>query len=161
MANLINDLGNAIKSAITAASARFTTLGNTGGTLHVEYADAEAVTFPAGAAGRCLVSFVDAQHTQVYAESGETTFRFLLSFDLVDVMGSAKARAVTTQAVWSTFGDRGAEMWAQFTDNGSNRLGKSGVVLIDSISASVDGSSDRPVVEAVLAVSLWHKLPLA
>ncbi len=162
MANLQTDLGNAIAATIAAASSAFTALGSTGATLHVEYRG-QPNRYGDGRLGKCLVR--PAQPSAVpggdYAESGLTSFVFELEFSLLDRRSGGNARDVIHQAVHSTFRARGASLWAQFTDNGSNRLGGSGTVVVGDVSESTPEDADRPVFVVSLAVTLWHKVPLA
>lgn len=162
MANLIQDLGGAIKTTIQNASARFSALSSPGGTLQVEYTDDEPTASLAGATSRCVVRPMD--HEGVpgtnYDESMQSVFRYELRFELRDVKNGGSARSVIQQALYGTFGDRGAEVFANFTDNGSNRLGKSGVVSIGPVTSESMGP-DHPVIVAELIVSMWHIVPMA
>jgi hypothetical protein len=161
MANLIQDLGGAIKTTIQNASARFSALDSPGGTLLVEYTDDEPTASIAGRS-RCVISPLD--HDPIpgtqYDESMQTVFRFELRFELHDRKNGASARSVIQQALYGTFGDRGAEMFGNFTDNGSNRLGGSGVVSIGPVVSDNEGI-DNPVIVAELIVSMWHIVPMA
>lgn len=158
---MIQDLGGAIKTTIQNASARFTALDSPGGTLLVEYSDDEAVASIAGRS-RCVISPLD--HEPVpgtnYDESMQSVFRYELRFELQDRKNGSSARSVIQQALYGTFGDRGAEMFGNFTDNGSNRLGSSGVVSIGPVVSENQGF-DNPVIVAELIVSMWHIVPLA
>lgn len=162
MANLANDLGNAIRAVIAANSALFSFLGNTGGTLHVEYVT-QPVTYTAGQAGRCVVRPIgyEGDAENAYAESARGAFQFHCEFDLVDVQGEAVAIAGVSVAMAALFADRGVTLFTQFTDNGSNRLGASGVVSLDLMLIEVELDADRPRVIVPVTVTLWHKVPLA
>lgn len=161
MANLIQDLGGAIKTTIQNASARFTALDSPEGTLLVEYTDDEPVASIAGRS-RCVIKPLD--HEGIpgtnYDESMQSAFRYELRFELLDRKNGGSARSVVQQALYGTFGDRGAEMFGNFTDNGSNRLGKSGVVSIGPVTSESNGF-DNPVIVAELIVSMWHIVPMA
>lgn len=111
---------------------------------------------------RCVISPLE--HDPVpgtnYDESMQTLFRYELRFELQDRKNGSSARSVIQQALYGTFGDRGAEMFSNFTDNGSNRLGSSGVVSIGPITSEEMGH-DNPIIVAELIVSMWHIVPMA
>ena len=160
MANIIQDLGSAIKTTIQNASARFTALDSPEGTLLVEYSDDEPVASIAGRS-RCVISPLDPEPVPgtSYDLSVQTVFRYQLRFELRDVKNGGSAKSVIWQALTGTFSDRGAEMFGNFTDNGSNRLGSSGVVSLGPITNESMGP-DHPVIVAELIVSMWHVVPL-
>lgn len=166
MANLIDDFANAMKTTITNAASRFTALGDTGGTLHVEYKPASETQYAPGAVGRCLIvlpeddSEMEAIDGTDYDESCQSLFNYDLQFDLRSVKKKQDHKAIIAQAVHGTFRDRGADMVANFTDNGSNLPGGKFRVLVGSTRQDpniIDGSRFKTRV-SVLA---WHKVPLA
>lgn len=162
MANLQNDLSAAIVATIQAASSRFSVLGLTGATLHVQASD-QATRFPAGQNGlRCLVRPLPLipGDGMDYDESAQSTFRFRLEFEGLDRKSADGAKQVIDQAMHGTFRDRGADMFANFTDNGSNRLGGSGVVRVGQTEDDTD-DPDHPKLVAGLEVTMWHRVPLA
>lgn len=162
MANLQNDLGAAIVATINAQTTRFSALGNSGGTLHVEYGS-QRTEHNVGATGGCLVKPLPMEPVDGtdYDESAEVVIPFALEFELVDVVDAVGARAIIFQALHGTFRDRGSEMFGNFTDNGSNRLGKSGVVSLTDITDEVGQDGDRPKITARLDVSMWVVIPMA
>jgi len=162
MSNLQDDIGAAIVTTIQSASTRFSCVAAPGGTLAVEYA-AQEVNYNRGSYGRVLVSPepVEPVAGNNYDESAQSVFPFSIYFDGVDVRDGSNARSVAYQALIGTFGDRGAELWGNFVDNGSNRLGGSGFVSLGDITEIPTGDPDRPSVRARLNVSVWHIVPLA
>lgn len=162
MANLQDDIGAAIVATIVAASARFTVVAAPQGTLAVEYAGQE-VNYNAGSYGKVLVrpEPVEAVPGTDYDESAQSVFPFSILFDGLDVKDAVNARSVITQAIHATFRDRGADLWANFTDNGSNRLGGSGRVEIGEVVEVPSRDPDRPGIQARINVTVWHIVPLA
>lgn len=161
MANLQDDLGAAIVATINANKTPFSSLGVTGSTIHAEYAG-QPVNYNAGATGRCLVRPLEQEIIDgtEYAESMQVNLPFALEFDLVDVMDAGNARSAVTQALRSVFGERGAAMFANFTDNGSNRLGKSGVLKVLDAAEESTGDPDRPrLIVRVEVRGVWVKIP--
>lgn len=150
-------------ATINANASVFSVLGVTASTVHAEYAG-QPVNYNAGATGRCLVRPLEQEviDGQEYDQSMQVTLPFALEFDLVDVLDAGNARTVLTQALRSIFGERGAGMIANFTDNGSNRLGASGVFKIGAIVEEETGDPDRPrLVARVEMRDVWVKIPAA
>jgi hypothetical protein len=166
MANLIDDFGNALKTTISNASSLFTALGGPGGTLAVEYKPESETQYPPGAYGRCLVTLpeddseMDPIEGTDYDESCQSLFNFDLQFDLRSVKKKQDHRAIIAQAVHGAFRDRGADFFANFTDNGSNIPAKGIRLFVGRTTQDqnvIDGSRFRTRV-SVLA---WHRVPLA
>ena len=164
MANLVNDIGNALKATIAAASSAFTALDTTGSTLHVEYATKRSTQFPD--ANRCLIlpSDPDPIDGTDYDASAQTQFNYVLMFELLDVDDATKSRQVIQQAVMGAFRDRGADVYSNFTDNGSNLpAGAFRVVTGQPIETTTpeDEAAERYSLEWPGGVRVWHKVPLA
>ena len=166
MANLLDDLGAAMVTTISNASSLFSALGSPGGTLAVEYEPEGESNYPPGAYGRCLVTLpeddnaVDAVPGTDYDESCQSLIHFDLIFDLRSVKKKQDHRAIIDQAVHATFRDRGSDFFGNFTDNGSNRLGSSGRVIVGR-TESEPGMTDGSRLRTRVSVLLWHKVPLA
>lgn len=96
-----------------------------------------------------------------YAESCESIFSFELDFGLVDVLDSNNARTSVQQALRTMLRDRGAQVFANLTDNGSNRLGASGTVRLASVVLENTDDPDRPTLLARVEVTCWVKLAAA
>lgn len=165
MANLITDLATALRDALRANTTLQTLLGVADGvTYHVEAAD-QPETYPAGAAGRAWIRFAGTETYETRDTSAETGFQFALAVELVDVRGTLAALNATGMALANVLRDWGSTIWdSYFTDNGSNRLGKSGTwrlvsLNIENLEALED--RDRPVVAAVIEARCWHQVPLA
>lgn len=162
VANFADDLGAAIVTTINGLSSAFSALGNTGGTLHAEYAGQD-VNYNRGASGNCLVrpGEEDPVEGTEYTESCQSIFPFTLDFGLVDVNDANNARTSVQQAMRTAFRDRGTQLFANLTDNGSNRLGSSGYVRLGQVVLEDTGDPDRPRLLARLEVKCWVKLAAA
>lgn len=162
MANLQDDIGAAIVETINDLSSAFSALGNTAGVMHAEY-ESQDVNYNVGATGKCLVVPMPEEPVEgtEYAESCQSVLPYELKFSLVDVRDAGNARTVITQALRTAFRDRGAQLWSNFTDNGTNRLGASGRVTVGQVVEEVTSDPDRPMIVARLEVSVWMKLPAA
>lgn len=162
MSNLQDDIGAAIVATIQAASSRFTSLASPGGTIACEYRAEDNTNMPAGAYGRCIVTPVaeDPVPGTEYDESCESAFVYDLVFALSAKQTSHTSRSAIYQAVHGTFRDRGAEALANLTDNGSNRLGSSGVIEVGDL-IEEPSAPDAPVFRVRLTVFMWHKVPMA
>lgn len=166
MANVIDDLANALKTTISNASSAFSALGSPGGTLAVEYEPESESNYAPGAYGRCLVCLpedegaVDPIEGTDYDESCQSLFNFELKFELRSVRKKQDHRAIIEQALHGALRDRGADFWGNFTDNGSNRLGSSGKVLVGR-TLNEPGVIDGSRLRTRVSVLMWHKTPLA
>lgn len=162
MANYADDLGAAIVTTMNDLSSAFSALGTDGSAVFAEYASQE-VNYNRGAAGTCLVKPLEEEPVPgtEYAESCESIFSFELDFGLVDVRDSINARTSIQQALRTMLRDRGAQVFANLTDNGSNRLGASGTVRLVSTTIEESEDPDRPRVAARVDVRCWVKLAAA
>lgn len=162
MANFQDDLGAAIVQTINDNASAFSALGNTGGTLHAEYASQE-VNYNRGASGVVQVKPAEEEvvEGQEYAESAQCVFPFDLDFGLLDVFDASNSRTSIMQALRTTFADRGAQVFANLTDNGSNRQGASGFIRLRQPTLEEGEDPDRPRLIARVEVTCWVKLPAA
>jgi hypothetical protein len=163
VANLIADLRTALRDALRADATIAALLGNSAGTVHVEAAD-QPDEFLTGAAGRCFVRAAGIEVQDRRDASALLRVTFSVLFDLVDVRGSADALPNVQQGLANVLRDSGANVFdVYFTDNGGNRLGKSGEWTLQDVGIeALDGlqDRDRPVVLATVAVTLWVTWPL-
>lgn len=158
ISNFADDLGAAIVETINDLSSAFSALGNTGGTLHAEYASQE-VNYNRGAAGTCLVKPLDEEPVgPSFGASGQSLFVFELDFGLVDVMDSINARTSVQQALRKAFGDNGTRLYANLVDSGSNGLGGSLQVNRPIITLVETEDPDRPQLLARLEIKAWPKV---
>lgn len=165
MANLVTDLATALRDAMRANTTLQSLLGVADGvTYHVESGGVPD-SYPTGAAGRCFIRLASIEHLDVREGSASVRYTFGCLFDLVDVRGQASALAAVSMGLTNLLADGGSAIFdTYFTDNGSNRLGKSGVwrlqdVGIEALQGLED--ADRPVVLATVACELTHQLALA
>lgn len=130
--------------------------------MFAEYASNE-VNYNRGAAGTCLVRPLEEEPVggTEYAESCESIFAFELDFGLVDVLDANNARTSVQQALRTMLRDRGAQVFANLTDNGSNRLGSSGTVRLAGLVIEQTDDPDRPTLLARVEVRCWVKLAAA
>lgn len=161
--SFISDLGDALEAAFKAGSAYFgTVLGNTGGTLHVEYGD-QPTEWPQGASGRCIIRDEGFDTLEEYEASARSVFRFLCEFQLKDVRGKKRAVSVALAACRSVLGDGGvAVLDTYLVDAGSKRLGKSGRITFEPVVADRGTltDEDEPVVEVRVSIDITHATPL-
>lgn len=164
--NFVDDLTNAIVETVKDNQSQFLPLlGRIGGTtpLKVEYARDNNGAFLKGSNGMCTVYPGDPQlPTRVFDSSAEGVFQFVMRFDLIETKTQAKKKSLCQQAIMAVFGDGGAEYFTNFTDNGTNRLTRSGwleVLSIDELPGEGRGPSSL-VVEVVLQIRIWHKVPV-
>lgn len=165
MANLETDLRSALVSALRADSFVASVLGNASGSLvHVEAGD-QPDLFLEGAAGRIWCRSAGHQVIQQHETSARTRFRFDVLIDLVDLRGASNSMAVFKQGLVNVLADQGSAIFTTyFTDNGSNRLGGSGVWLLEDLAIvpfDQQRDPDRPELLATIACELWHSTPLA
>lgn len=147
---------------MNALSSAFSALGTDGSTVFAEYAGNE-VNYNRGAAGTCLVKPLEEDPVPgtEYAASCESIFTFELDFGLVDVLDANNARTSVQQALRTMLRDRGAQVFANLTDNGSNRLGASGTVRLANVVIANTDDPDRPNLLARVEVRCWVKLAAA
>lgn len=162
MANFADDLGAAIVATMNDLSSAFSALGTDGSAVFAEYASNE-VNYNRGAAGTCLVRPLEEEPIPgtEYSESCESIFPFELDFGLVDVLDANNARTSVQQALRTMLRDRGAQVFANLTDNGSNRLGASGTVRLANTVLATTDDPDRPNLLARVEVRCWVKLAAA
>lgn len=165
MPNIVNDLVAGIVTTIEMNSGYFAILGvYATGSLKVEYAREGQEAFIRGSSGTCQVYPEDVlqDSTNVYEDTAISAFVFKLNFDVLEIKGGLRAKAVVQHGLLSIFGDGGDEFFANFTDSGSNVLGKSGQVEISSVT---EGSGQRGpanvFLEALLTITLCHQVPLS
>lgn len=163
MASLVDDIGEALETALKANASSFSGAVNSpGGTLDIEYNDT-----PEGGnlrGGSCYIRFESQRDVEAYADSALTEFSYIAKFDLVDVAGKNKALAVVQKGMTNTFAERGYTVLnTHFTDSGSNRLGKSGAIAWDIQVTPIDGlrDYDHAVIEAGIRVTMWRNIPEA
>lgn len=148
--------------AITSNGASFSVLGNSEGAVHCYYGGQDDQGNKGGA-GAAFVTY-DNQETPPdtdFEGSAISTFRFLIWFNLVDVLDQDKAVAVIQQAMRTVFRERGKHVFDTYlTDNGPNRLGKSGEITyaLEFLPPATD--MDEPQVLARVAIELGHVQPL-
>lgn len=164
MANLQDDLGAAIVKLIQTNEARFmSALTKSEGALKVQYIRPDASLLTAGT-DRCVVrALAPTINTTSFATSANSTFGFELGFVATDLLDAIKANSLLQQAIISTFADGGDALLdaANFIDNGANVLGKSGRVVIASMDLQPNERAPNMVVlNAIIEVALWHKVPL-
>lgn len=162
MANLMDDIGAAVVQTIKDNASLFTSVGATGGVLHVEYKAPDNTQLPAGAAGRIVVSPVAQNPVDgtEFEESAESQFDYDLLIDIRGVRTSHTVRTAVMQALHSSFRENGAAMFSDLTDNGTNRLGASGEARLGALQER-DTVPDMARVTVPLTVFCWHKLPMA
>lgn len=165
MASLVDDIGEALETALKANSASFAgAINSPGGTLHIEYNDTPENTGNLSGGGSCYIRFDSARDIQAFADSAFTEFTYTARFNLTDLAGKNKALAVVQKGMTNTFAERGATVLStHFTDNGSNRLGKSGNIAWEIQATPVEGLSDydQAVITASVRVNMWRNIPEA
>lgn len=164
MALLEVDLRTALVAALRANTALASVLGNASGSLvHVEGSDMPDL-FLQGAQGRVWCRVADHETLEEFEVSAKTRFRFDVLIDLVDMRGTANALSTARQGIMQALADKGAGIFTTyFTDNGSNRLGGSGVWNLENIAVvpyDQQRDPDRPEILATIACELWHVSPL-
>lgn len=166
MATFIDDIGEALETAIRANSASFSgALKSPNGTLacYYDYTE-EAGGNLIDNDGVCNIRFVNADTIADRESSAQSVFTYLAKFTLFDVAGAGKAIAVARQGMTNTFANRGRTVLeTYFTDNGSNWLGKSGRIEWDFTVTPLDqlADKDHPTAESLIRVVLDHNVPLA
>lgn len=161
-----DDLGLAAVALVEARAERFPMIDrDVDNELRIEYGR-QATAFTSGAKGRCLVRPLAVQPVegQSFEESGLSDFQMNLDFEFKDVKDKLSLFSIVSQAVISTFGDRGKAMLALLVDTGSNRLKKSGLVRIlqiieDEAYSRVFGVDNCRVV-TTLSIQAWHPVPM-
>ena len=133
-------------------------MGTDGSAIFAEYASNE-VNYNRGAAGTCLVRPLEEEPVgPSFGASGRSSFVFELDFGLVDVLDASNARTSVQQALRKAFGDNGAQLYANLTDNGSNALGGSLLVSRPLITIQETDDPDRPQILARLEIGAWPKV---
>lgn len=149
-------------TAIQQNASAFSALGKTGSTVHASYGGQDD-EYNAGQSGKALVTY-ESHETPPETDfdtSAVTTFRFAIWFDLVDVLDKDKAVAVIENAMRTVFADRGKTVLdTHLTDNGPNRLKKSGEITYSVEFVPPTEDEDEPQVLARLAITLCHVQPL-
>lgn len=162
MASLVDDIGEALETALKANASSFSgALSAPGNTLLVSYNDTNEVG-NAVAGSHCYIRFDSARDVEAYADSALTEFSYTAKFMLTDVAGKNKALAVVQKGMTNTFAERGYTVLnTHFTDNGSNRLGKSGAIAWDVQVTPVEGlrDYDQAEVSAAIRVTMWRNIP--
>jgi hypothetical protein len=127
--------------------------------LKVEYAREGNEGFLKGRNGTCRVYPGDMNIEQTFTESVQVRYEILLVFDLIETKTDYKQKSLLHLAVASAFGDRGDTFFSNLNDSESNRLGKSGNVLVASTQEGQGRGPSNPIVQVTLEVSLWQRLP--
>ena len=158
---LVDDLGAAVVGAVGTNVATFSPALSTA--ADIEYAADGRQTIPQGNDTRAYVIPNDpiVEGGGEYAESTFTNFGFDVIFDIAATNESQEQIAAVHNGMLSTFSDAGANFFAAFTDTGSNRLGGSGRVTIESSATEIQDDVDRPRITYTLAVRMWHTVPLS
>ncbi len=161
---LVDDIGNALRTAINAGAAHFgTAIGKTGANLHVEYG-MQSINWPKGATGRCQIwyeSEVNERANQL-PTSARSTFRFRLAFELRDTLGKKHAESIVQQGLKNVLNDAGEAVFnTHLVDTGTNRLGKGGEIAWElDAERNADVDPDQPIVFVAVDATLTHKTPL-
>lgn len=165
MASLVDDIGEMLELALKGNASSFSGAVNSpGGTLHIEYNDTPEATGNMSGGGSCYIRFDGARDIQAFADSAFTEFTYTARFNLTDLAGKNKALAVVQKGMTNTFAGRGyTALETYFTDNGSNRLGKSGNIAWEIQATPIDGLSDydQAVITAGIRVNMWRNIPEA
>lgn len=160
--NFVDELANAAVDAIVTAEDYFLpALGeHTTQGIKVEYARQGNQAFVKGTNGSCAVYAGEPEAAgKGFGTSRVTPFNLTLTFDLIETKNIAKVKSWTQQGVLSIFGDNGAAFLAELGDVGGNRLGGSGLVEIVSMGELPGRGPSNIVLEVVVRVSCWHRIP--
>lgn len=163
MANLIDDLGNALETAIKAdTNLRLCFPDPAGSSAYAVEYNSQHTEFAPGI-GRCFIRPDGQEIIEDYEESAKSTFRYDIYMQVIDTKGADGRLPQCLQGIANTFKDRGvAILDTHFTDNGSNRLGSSGevrhTVEVDPLETV---NPDAPIVWVRVEIDLWHAMSLS
>lgn len=166
MASLVDDIGEGLETAFKANGASFAgAIDAPGNTYLFEYNDTPENTDGNAVEGACCyIRFESARDIEAYADSALTEFTYVARFKLKDLAGKNKALSVIQKGMTNTFAERGYTVLnTHFTDNGSNRLGKSGNIAWEIQAQPIDGlrDYDQAVIDASVRVTMWRNIPEA
>ena len=171
MPNLFNDLGAGIETLFKAAAFDAVLIDSVDAGLHTDVGyinEADQI----GKYGSITIIplFVEQDPEATFQTSARATYHFDVYYHLesIDAGIHEKVNAYQ-QLVQSNFGDGGATLSSNITDNGSNLLDPQVTVayqpaLLETFRQGDDGGIvplSTPRLTFPLDVTVWHKIPLA
>ena len=163
MANFITDLGNALETAFKAnTDLRVCFPDPAGGSAYAIEYDAQRLTFRPDIPSAFIRTNGRPRPIESYEGSARSVFPFEAWFQVHDEKSKNSRLAQCLQGLANVFTDNGvAILDTHLTDNGSNRLNKSGEVRAEiDVDPLEVVDPDRPIVRATIEIECTHKTPL-
>jgi len=170
MANLFNDIGSGIEALFKAAAFDAVLIDSVDAGLHTDVGYVNAAD-QVGKYGSITIKplFVEQDPEFVYQTSARATFHFDVYYHLESVSLSLHETInAYQQLIQTNFGDDGATLSDNITDNGSNLSDPQVQVryepaILETHMQGEEGVQplSTPRLTFPLAVIVWHKIPLA
>lgn len=162
IANLLqDDVGSAILDTIVANAALFPFIGFSGTDFRIEYGK-QTIKYSEHN-GVCLIEPLTVQPVEdnQYEGSAQSDFPFSVTIETTDKRSRQNHVSRVGQAMRSVFGDRGDQVFTNFTDTGSNEIGGGREMTVGASGEIVDPRGlDFVTIETLINIRMWHKLPL-